>query len=83
MKKKDIVTLNKNKQNELDSKSVRALDVVTATIAQLENVNAEIDSATTEIDTTVNELTDTKNKMTERKVKNEAIITKFKNLIAG
>ena len=82
MKKKDIVTLNKSKQQALDNKSVRALDVVTSTIKELENVNAEIDSTTTEIDATVNELTDTKTQMLNTKKKNETIIEKFKNLIS-
>lgn len=82
-KVKDVVAINKEKQKTLNDLSAQALDVVTNTINTLEFVNTEIDSTVGDIDATVNELTDTKSGLTATKTHNEAIIAKFRNLIAG
>lgn len=83
-----IITSNilKNKEAKLvklNTKSVKALDMVTKTIDNLVGVNTEIERSITEIEDYQRRMNDTVVGMTTTRENNNAIIINFRKLIGG
>ena len=76
-----IIEQQENKLSYLTKKSMKALDVVTTTIKNLDEINGEIDTAINDISKYKMELESTETQLTETKDKNLKILNKFKNLI--
>lgn len=78
---KDTITEKEQELKGLQALSEAALSIVTKTIQNLDDVNAEIDEKITEIHEMRDKLDRTETSLTETKVRNGRISSKFKALI--
>lgn len=78
---KDTITEKEQELKGLQALSEAALSIVTKTIQNLDDVNAEIDEKITEIHEMRDKLDRTETSLTETKVRNSRISSKFKALI--
>ena len=81
MQPKGIIEKQKAKLAVLERKSADALDIVTSTIRNLDEVNNEIDEAINNIEAYKAELENTQGQLNTTKSKNRRILNKFKGLI--
>ena len=81
MKTKNIIEEKQKTLHKLQSKSNRALDIVTSTINQLETVNKKIDVTINEIIDTKAKLQSTEDDLNKTRLHNTKIIDKFRALI--
>lgn len=81
MKEKGIIKEKQKTLQKLQTKSSRALDVVTSTINRLITVNEKIEATINEIDDAKEKLQQTENDLNKTKSHNTKIIEKFKALI--
>ncbi len=79
--KADIITKKKRELEKLDNESTSALNLVTSTINQLDNINSRIDVVLEEIKDAKKSLLDTEEGLLSRKAHNSRIAEKFKSLI--
>ena len=80
------MTLIEKKRNELDrlnKRSEQALNLVTSTISQLEDINNSIDITLSDIQDTKSSLQETENGLLATKESNSKIVQKFKALLEG
>ena len=77
----DLIEKKQVELNTLREQSNRALDIVTSTIYQLENVNCQIDAKISEIEDMKSKLQTTEDEMNITRLHNTKIIDKFKTLI--
>ena len=80
-KTKSIIEEKQQTLYELQSKSSRALDIVTSTINQLEIVNERIDTTIDEINEAKSKLQSTEDGLSMTRLHNTKIIDKFRALI--
>lgn len=80
-KTKSIIEEKQQTLYELQSKSSRALDIVTSTINQLEIVNERIDTTIDEINEAKSKLQSTEDELSRTRLHNTKIIDKFRALI--
>ena len=80
-KTKSIIEEKQQTLYELQSKSSRALDIVTSTINQLEIVNERIDTTIDEINEAKSKLQSTEDGLSMTRLLNTKIIDKFRALI--
>lgn len=78
---KDIITKKEQELKELQASSEAALDIVTSTIKNLDDVNEKIDGKIAEIHEMRDKLDRTETSLTETKTRNGRISSKFKALI--
>lgn len=78
---KDIIEMKQRELEVLQQESNNALDVVTATINQLSNVNEKIDIKLNEIIEAKTKLQATEDGLNNTREHNSKIISKFKALI--
>ena len=81
MKTKNIIEEKQKALRKLQSKSNRALDIVTSTINQLETVNEKIDVTINEIIDAKAKLQSTEDDLDKTRLHNTKIIDKFRALI--
>lgn len=81
MKTKNIIEEKQKTLRKLQSKSNRALDIVTSTINQLETVNEKIDVTINEIIDAKAKLQSTEDDLDKTRLHNTNIIDKFRALI--
>ena len=81
LRQKDIITTKQKELAGFQNKSVTALNIVTATIGNLEAVNEGIDVSISEINAQQKSLNEVESGLTETKARNKKIIDKFKALI--
>jgi len=81
IRKTGIIEEQKLKLAALEAMSASALDIVTATIRSLDEVNVEIDSVVNAIEEYRAELDATQNRLSDTRNKNLRILSKFKSLI--
>lgn len=80
-KTKSIIEEKQQTLYELQSKSSRALDIVTSTITQLETLNEKIDTTIDEINEAKSKLQSTEDELSRTRLHNTKIIDKFRALI--
>lgn len=80
-KKKDILEQKQTELRQLQSKSNRALDIVTSTINQLATTNEEIDVKISEIEEYERQFKDTREALEKTREHNAKVSAKFKALI--
>lgn len=80
-KTKSIIEEKQQALYELQSKSSRALDIVTSTITQLEALNERIDTTIDEINEAKSKLQSTEDGLSRTRLHNTKIIDKFRALI--
>ena len=80
-KKKDILEQKQTELRQLQSKSNRALDIVTSTINQLATTNEEIDVKISEIEEYERQFKDTREALEKTRKHNAKVSAKFKALI--
>lgn len=80
-KKKDILEQKQTELRQLQSKSNRALDIVTSTINQLATTNEEIDVKISEIEEYERQFKDTREALEKTREHNAKVSVKFKALI--
>lgn len=80
-KTKDIIEQKQQKLLMLQGRSSRALDIVTATINELSDVNDDIDKTIVEITEAKTKLQNTEDSLNTTRLHNTKIINKFKALI--
>ena len=78
---KDIIEMKRQELEALQKESNSALDIVTATINQLSNVNEKIVVKLDEIAEAKNKLQETEDGLNHTREHNSKIISKFKALI--
>lgn len=81
MKEKGIIKEKQKVLQKLQTKSSRALDVVTSTINRLVAVNEKIEATINEIDDAKEKLQSTENDLSKTRLHNMKVIEKFKALI--
>lgn len=81
MKTKNIIEEKQKTLRKLQSKSNRALDIVTSTINQLETVNEKIDKTINEIIDAKAKLQSTEDDLDKTRLHSTKIIDKFRALI--
>lgn len=78
---KDIITKKEQELKELQASSEAALDIVTSTIKNLDDVNEKIDEKISEIHEMREKLDKTETSLVETKTRNDRISSKFRALI--
>ena len=81
--RQSFVEKKQNDLRKLEAESGSALDVITSTINQLEDINNRIDLVVREITEAEEQLQITKQNLYNRRDRNKTIAEKFKNLISA
>jgi len=79
--RRNLVEQQRDRLAVLTSKSSQALDIVTSTVNQLDDINAEIDGVISSIEQYETELSQTKGELVQTRNKNSKISERFKKLI--
>ncbi len=77
----DILLEKQGEVEQLSQQASEAVDLVTRTISNLENINHQLDSGIAEIDAYTKELSTTRANLSKQRDNNAAIISNFSKLL--
>lgn len=77
----DILTDKQNEMARLGRQADEAVDLVTLTISNLEDINQQIGIALSEVDAYIQDLADIRAAMSKQRSNNTAIISNFEKLL--